>query len=249
MRAINLRAGAVIALVILTLVCSTRLFNQNEELTSLRQRNQEQANRIEQLTAEVLGFSNRMAHTTLTQAPPSDGLREILRLRSEIGVLRDQLQDVQRLMEKDESARSNGLSGEIVQRLQVRAQKAWEGLNTLRKWCQENEADRERLLEATCKDDVIMASFKEQRAIAAKTLANPALDPAQIESIKASISDLDTMIKKRSEGMWFGLNVKLEAFKQALDDLPTAEGDARLRAIASLHDLVNQAEITIERSR
>ena len=249
MPAFNLRVGAVTALSILWLACTIGLLNQNEELRALRQRNQEQANRIEQLTAEVLGFSNRMAHTTLTQAPPSDGLREILRLRGETGVLRGQLQDFQRLMERNESFRSNGLSAETVQRFQVRAQKAWEGLNTLRNWCQENEADREWLLEATCKDDVIMASFKEQRAIAAKTLANPALDPAQIESIKASISDLDTMIKKRSEGMWFGLNVKLEAFKQVLDDLPTAEGDARLRAIASLHDLVNQAEITIESSR
>jgi hypothetical protein len=244
MRAINLRAGAVIALVILTLVCSTRLFNQNEELTALRQRNQEQANRIEQLTAEVLGFSNRMAHTTLTKAPPSDGLREILRLRSEIGVLRDQLQDVQRLMEKDESARSNGLSGEIVQRLQVRAQKARERLKTLRNRCYENGADRDMVLQEAYKHDGEMVLRSMERSIARKALSDPGLDPAQTERIKASIEDLDIKIKQRAERMLLDLDDLIGAFNQVLDGVP-AGGDDRIRAIASLHDLVNRAGLVL----
>lgn len=242
----NLRAGAVITLLFVsTVLCSVVLRKQHKSLTALRQENLEQRVLVEQLTVEMQGLSNRLVQMSLTQASPQDAPREILRLRGEIGMLRSQIRDFQRLTGENESSRSNGLSPETVQQLQVRGQKVYEALKALRDQCQGNETDREALLQNAFKHDAVMVSLMVQKEIATKALADPGLPSARFDDVKGFIADVDSRIKQRSEGFLFGLDVRVGALRELLDGLGATEGAARLRAIAELDNAVRGAAETV----
>src|SRR5476649_1763872 len=85
----NLLAGIVIAGLI---VCAAFLYLQRQAQEKLRAEDESLQQQIAQLKADKENLSNLAAQTKNSQSLPNEQFNELLKLRGEVGVLRQQLE-------------------------------------------------------------------------------------------------------------------------------------------------------------
>jgi preprotein translocase subunit SecD len=90
------RQTAIIGLVVVAGL-ATFLMIQHQSQVQLREENESLRRQIAQLRSDNEGISNRLSQATTSFSESSDSLRELLRLRGEVGLLRRQQRDLQRV--------------------------------------------------------------------------------------------------------------------------------------------------------
>jgi RNA polymerase sigma factor (sigma-70 family) len=86
--------AAIIGAVVVAGVATSLVFQQQAQV-KLRQENESFHQQITQLESENEGLSNHVAQITRSTSPGSDRLRELLRLRGEVGLLRRQQRELE----------------------------------------------------------------------------------------------------------------------------------------------------------
>jgi hypothetical protein len=237
----NLRMGGAIALI--AGIAAALMVIQHRAMRQLREENTSLHGQIGELAElaranEVL--SNRLAQANTAQFAPNDPSHEVLRLRGEVGVLRQQLKELQQLTsaQSPEGPQAHlPASAETSRKMEallIQIQAEYGSVKALSDKLQEKASDREALVQgilASGFQDDLLRSLLEQREIAALKLGalpedRNAQDP-EIQALSNQVAELTARIGERSQGILLSLNAKADAMKGAVENLQGELGKAK----------------------
>ena len=130
----NVLLGFAAAIVI---VCAAFLFLQHQAQEKLRADNEALAQQLAQLQTDNESISNRLASAGDSKKLPDEQFNELLKLRGEVGVLRQQIIELGKLQEENQQLREKIVAMQSQSmRLPTKAEYNWYKTNTINtmKW-------------------------------------------------------------------------------------------------------------------
>ena len=246
MSRLNLILAALLAVAIVILLAI--VLTQHQALQDLRASNLAQRQQLEQATLEAQDLSNRVSRAAPAQTSPQDPSPELLRLRGEVSLLRNQLQQLQQLSKAQQPAppappqdsapppESPSERWAKIQALRISAQAQYLSLKTIsdKLQAQAQAADYAGMvqtIQATDKRDDILDSLLKRRQLATQPSDQAALDQ---------------QIKQRCDGIAFGFQARAESVKMMLDELQANPANPEMAT--KLEDFLRAAEKKAEQS-